>query len=91
MSMKNLSDNIEGKKVFPNGELEAVEWLAKSGFLNVGLEPSLNGKWLKHVGLCKQIIPYCKSYLDPIGLNETEIRNYVKAFEVDYISLRGIS
>lgn len=78
--------------VFSKGEKEAVKWLGESGFLEVELEDfSFKGKRLTHVGLCEKIIPNCDIYLDPKGLNETNIRNYVKAFEIDYISVYGIS
>lgn len=77
---------LEGMKVFPgrNGEHDAVKWLGKSGFLNVVFDQKVG--WLENVCL----IPNRSNYLDT-GLNETEIRNYVRAFEIDYISLRGIS
>jgi|GEM_PF-2547725 len=79
-------------KIFPNGEREAVEWLGESGFLNVVFDKSqFNNGWLRHVGISRKIIPNCGTYLNPKGLNETEIRNYVKVFEIDYISLREIN
>ena len=92
ISLLTLFLILDVMTVFPKGEKEAVKWLGESDFFEVELDNfSLKDKKLTHVGLYEKIIPNCDIYLDPKGLNETDIRNYVKAFEIDYISVYGIS
>jgi hypothetical protein len=75
-------------RIFDN-EMEAVKWLAEKDFFSALSSETIQfeRKYLTNVCLHKIKPGHCEKRLFPKCLSKIDIRNYVKAFEIDYIAI----